>query len=83
MMGFNWSLLFTCLTDASQYTVGEMLTQQDVDGHVEAIAYFLKQLSSAEEHYLAIDRKLLGLVYFVKQFCCYLEGIDFEAFADN
>lgn len=47
------------------------------------IAYFSRLLSDAEERYTANERELLGLVYFLKKFRCYLEGSSFEVFTDN
>lgn len=47
------------------------------------VAYFSKRLNDAEENYTANDRELLGLVYFLKRFRCYLEGSEFEVITDN
>ena len=69
--------------DASQLAVGGTLTQLDDSGNDKAIAYFPKKLSPEEEDYCASDRELLGLVYFLKRFRCYLEGTTFEVFTDN
>lgn len=79
----DWSKPFRCHVDASQLAVGGTLTQKDSDGYDRAIAYFSKRLSNAEENYTANDRELLGLVYFLKRFRCYLEGSEFEVVIDN
>lgn len=47
------------------------------------IAYFSKRLSPAEVNYITNNKELLGLVYFLKRFRCYLEGSTFEVLADN
>lgn len=79
----DWSKLFRCHMDACQVSVGGTLTQLDENGRERVIAYFSKRLSKAEEGYTANDRELLGLVYFLKRFRCYLEGSDFEIITDN
>lgn len=79
----NWDLPFRCHIDASELAVGGTLTQLDEQGHDHAVAYFSKRLSTAEENYSANDRELLGLVYFLKRFRCYLEGSEFEVVTDN
>lgn len=79
----DWTRRFRCHVDASQLAVGGTLTQLDDDGNDRAIAYFSKRLSPAEENYSANDRELLGLVYFLKRFRCYVEGSEFEVVIDN
>ena len=59
------------------------MTQLDDDGRDRVIAFFSKKLSLAEQNYTANDRELLGLVYFLQRFRCYLEGTSFEIFTDN
>lgn len=79
----NCTKAFRCHIDASQVAVGGTVTQQDDEGHERAIAFFSKRFSEAEENYTANDRELLGLVYFLKRFRCYLEGSEFEVVIDN
>lgn len=79
----NWKRPFHCHVDTSRKAVGGTLTQLDEDGNGRVVAFFLKRLSQAEEGYTANERKLLGLVYFLKRFRCYLEGASFEMFTDN
>lgn len=79
----DWSRAFRCHTDASQLAVGGTLTQRDDAGSEYVISFFSKRLSPAEENYSANDRELLGLVYFLQRFRCYLEGTEFEVLTDN
>lgn len=79
----DWSRPFLCHTDACQLAVGGTLTQKGDNGEEHAISFFSKRLSPAEENYSANDRELLGLVYFLQRFRCYLEGTSFEVFTDN
>lgn len=66
-----------------QTAVGGTLMKTDNEGHERVIAYYSKRLKPAEENYTSNDRELLGLVYFLKRFRCYLEGSSFEVFTDN
>lgn len=79
----RWDKQFNCHVDASQYAVGGTLTQTDDDGQERVVAYYSKRLNDAEENYTSNDRELLGLVYFLKRFRCYLEGSTFEVITDN
>ena len=79
----DWLKPFYCHVHACQIAVGGCLTQKSENGKDRASAYFLKRLSSAEENYIANDGGLLGLVYFLKRFHCYLEGFSFEVITDN
>ena len=55
----------------------------DSDNRDRVIAFFSKKLSQAEQNYSANDRELLGLIYFLERFRCYLEGSEFEVISDN
>lgn len=79
----DWSKPFRCHVDASQLAVGGTLTQLDDKGNDRVISYYSRKLSDAEEKYTADERELLGLVYCLKRFRCYLEGSSFDVFTDN
>ena len=79
----NWEKPFIGHIDACQISVGGTLTQAADDGHERVVAYFSKRLSKTEQNYSANDRELLGLVYFLKRFRCYLEGSTFQIVTDN
>ena len=79
----SWNKPFRGHIDASETAVGGTLTQLDNEGMDRVIAFFSRKLSPAEENYSANDRELLGLVYFLERFRCYLEGSSFEIFTDN
>ena len=79
----NWKKPFRGHIDASNMAVGGTLTQLDEEGKDRVIAFFSKKLSPAEQNYTTNDRELLGLVYFLMRFRCYLEGSSFEIFTDN
>lgn len=78
-----WQNLLLCHMDGCQVSVGGTLTQLDDTGEENSIAYFSKRLSLAEETYSVNDRELLGLIYFLQHFRCYLEGSKFAVLTDN
>lgn len=79
----DWGKPFRCHVDASQRAVGGTLTQLNGNRADHVVAYFSKKLSETEQNYTASERELLGLVYFLKRFRCYLEGSTFDVFTDN
>jgi RNase H-like domain found in reverse transcriptase len=79
----NWKKPFKGLIDASQLAVGGTFTQIDDDGLEHPVAFYSKKLSPAEANYSANERELLALISFVQRLRCYLEGNEFEIFADN
>ncbi len=79
----DWKKPFIGHVDASQNSVGGTLAQRDQLGNEHPVAYFSKKLSPAETNYSANDRKLLGLILFLRRFRCYLEGHEFEIFTDK
>lgn len=74
---------FRCHVDACKVSVAEKLTQLSSHGKKRAIAYFLKRMSSVEEKYSANNREIIGIIYIWQKSSCYLEGKEFEVFADN
>lgn len=79
----DWKKPFRGHIDASNTSVGGTLTQLDDCGKDKVIAFFSKKLNPAELNYTTNDKELLGLIYFLQRFRCYLEGSNFEIFTDN
>lgn len=79
----NWKKPFRVHIDASQTAVGSTLTQLDASDGERAIAYMSRRLTAAEQNYTANERELLGLVFALMRFRCYLEGSTFEVITDN
>lgn len=73
MLPPDWTRHFKCQVDAFNRTVGA-LSQLHHGGQDCADEHFSKLLSPAEENYTANDSELLGFIYFLKPFHCYLEG---------
>lgn len=78
----NSTLPFRRCIDASQLAVGGILTQ--VHSDVEhPVSYFSKRLTPTEKCYSQNYHELLGPIYFLLRFRCYLEGSLFEVPTDN
>ena len=55
----------------------------DDSGKDRVIAFFSKKVTPAEQNHTTNDKELLGLIYFLQRFRCFLERSNFEIFADN
>ncbi len=59
---FNYSLPTRVVCDASNFCVGGVLEQQDVNTkHWHPVEYYSKRLSSAERNYSATDREYVAI----------------------
>jgi len=65
---------FTLITDASDYTTGSILEQEDAFGCSHPVAYFSKSLQPMECNYEIHDKELLTIIHSLKHFCHYLQG---------
>ena len=61
-------------TDASNFAIAGILSQQFEDGHWRPIAYWFKKMTPAEQNYETHDQELLAIVAAFKQWRHYLEG---------
>lgn len=68
---------YTITTDASQTSVGAVLSQEHEINGIKAdlpICYMSRTLNQAERKYAVIEKELLGVVYALKQFRPYVYG---------
>ena len=61
-------------TDASNFAIAGILSQQDADGHWRPVAYWSRKLIPAEQNYETHDQELLAIVASFQQWRHYLEG---------
>lgn len=78
-----WTSPFRCHIEACQVAVNGALTQLGPECSEQAIVYFSERLTLAEPSCTAIERHLLELVYFLKNYLCYLQRNEFEILIDN
>lgn len=79
----DWSRTFRVHIDASQLAIGPTLTQLDDDKGDRAIAYTSRKLTASKQNYATNEREILGLIFALQRFSCYLEGSAFDVFTDN
>jgi len=73
---------FLITTDASDYTIGAVLSQRSV-GQDRPIAYASRILNKAEQNYNTIEKELLAIVWAVKHFRPYVYGTKFLIITDH
>lgn len=69
-------------TDASNFALGAVLSQ-GTPGHDQPIAYISRSLDATERKYATIEKEMLGIVYAIKQFICYLVNRKFTVYTDH
>lgn len=74
---------FIVHTDASGFSVGAVLLQEQPDKTVRPIAYAGRSLNKAEAQYGITEKECLALIYSIKQFDCYLRYTHFTAVVDH
>jgi len=71
-------------TDASGYTIGGVLSQQQEDSSWKPVAYLSKAMNETERNYEIYDRELLAIMEGLKQWRQYLIGNNqFEIWTDH
>jgi hypothetical protein len=61
-------------TDASDFAMGAVLSQQQADGKWRPIAFISKSLNPAERNYEVYDKELLAVMYALYEWSHYLKG---------
>lgn len=74
----NFEIPFEISTDASNEAIEAILSQNNIP-----IAFASKTLNKTESKYSTIEKELLGVVWGVKRFRCYVYGQPFTVFTDH
>ncbi|MGR0227371.1 Ty3/Gypsy family RNase HI domain-containing protein, partial [Klebsiella pneumoniae] len=78
----NFDQSFMITTDASEYALGAVLSQEGEKGD-RPIAYASRRLTEAETRYSALERELLGIVWAINHFRPYVFGRKFTVHTDH
>lgn len=68
--------------DASKLGSGAVLLQRKKNGLFHPIAYFSKRTSEAESRYHSFELETLTIVYALRRFRIYLQGVRFKIVTD-
>ena len=79
----DFSKDFTIYTDASDFGLGAVLSQNDDKGHERVIAYASRTLNSAERNYSPTSKEAYAVVWAVQHFHPYVLGKKFELVTDH
>ena len=63
----DWNKPFEVHVDASNFAIGNVLSQKNDEGHDRPIYFSSRQLSAAEKNYSITEREGLRMVYFVQK----------------
>jgi hypothetical protein len=78
----NPDLPYEVYTDASKFALGAVLLQNQGRGN-QPVAFLSRKLTPTECNYPTGDREMLGIVYALQQWRCYLEGTKFTVNSDH
>ncbi|XP_074040987.1 tropomodulin isoform X2 [Leptinotarsa decemlineata] len=73
---------FIVSTDASGLGVGAILSQMR-DGYEKPVAYASRKFKKAELNYSTTEKELLGVIFGIQTFRCYLYGRKFTVISDH
>lgn len=68
--------------DASQLGFGAILLQKQEDGKFHPIAYFSQATTPEEGRYHSFELETLAIIYALRKFSIYLDGIEFKIITD-
>ncbi|CAM4643721.1 unnamed protein product [Lepidochelys kempii] len=74
---------FVVFTNTSDTGLGVVLMQEDEKGERHPIVYLSKKLLSREQHYAAIEKECLAMVWALKKLEPYLFGRHFTVYTDH
>lgn len=74
---------FTLTTDASEFAIGGMLSQQDGSGKDRLVHKFSKRIEKAQMNYSVTEKELLAVIFGLEKFRKYLLGRKFKLRTDH
>ena len=74
---------FVIFTDSSLYSLGAVITQVDKNGFYRPIEFAGRSLTDQETRYCITDKELLGVIFGIKKFHHYVDGVHFKVYSDQ
>ena len=74
----DFTKAFRIEADASLYTTGGVLLQDDINGDEHPVAYFSKSFSPAERNYQVFDREFCAILHALREWDAYIKGSPFQ-----
>jgi hypothetical protein len=78
----NWHVPFEIMCDASDYSIGAVLSQSKDKKHY-AISYARKTLTGPQLNYATMEKELLAVVFAIEKFRSYLMGSKVIVYIDH
>ena len=78
----NFDLPFTIQTDASNYAIGAVLSQEE-NGEKHPICFVSRVLSKAERNYTVTEKECLTVIWAVDKLRPYVQGYEFTVVTDH
>ena len=82
LRGPNWDLPFQISSDASEITIGAILSQEE-DKKPYAIYYINKNLTPAKLNYTVTKKEFLAVIYAINKFKHYITGYPVVLYTDH
>ena len=79
----DFSEKFYLTVDASDHSVGGILSQKDPNGNDRPVSFFIRKLLPAESRYETISKEALAIIHGLKVNRSYVLGHEIEILSDN
>ena len=72
---FDPALPVVLETDASEFALGAVISQRNLEGELHPVAFYSRKFTQAEENYEIYDKELLAIVDTMDRYRHYFEGL--------
>lgn len=83
LMTPDFARKFVIQCDASDHSIGGVISQMDEEGEDRPIAFTSRKLRGAELNYTTTEKECLAVIFSVEKFNQYVEGTKFDIITDH